>query len=71
MERVANFVIGAALGAAVGLVINYLFGPATGAEFNDKFQSRLDKAVEDGERAAQEHEAELRRQFEAAKRARN
>jgi gas vesicle protein len=68
MGRVSNFIIGAALGAAVGLVINYLFGPATGAEFNGKYRSRLDQSLEDGQRAADEHEAELRRQFEAAKR---
>jgi gas vesicle protein len=68
MGRVSNFIIGAALGAAVGLVINYLFGPATSVEFNGKYRSRLDQALEDGQRAAEEHEAELRRQFEAAKR---
>lgn len=68
MGRVSNFIIGAALGAAVGLVINYLFGPATGVEFNQEYRSRLDKALEEGEQAAQEHEAEVRRQFELAKR---
>ncbi|RIK39682.1 MAG: hypothetical protein DCC55_17300 [Chloroflexi bacterium] len=68
MGKLGNFLIGAALGAAVGVVINYVFGPATGSDFNQNYRSRLDKALEEGERAAQEHEVEMRRQFEAAKR---
>ena len=68
MGKLGNFLIGAALGAAVGVALNYLFGPAQGTEFTSKYRSRLDKALEEGERAAQEHEAELRRQFELAKR---
>jgi gas vesicle protein len=68
MGKLGNFLIGAALGAAVGVVINYLFGPAQGSEFNGNYRSRLAKALEEGDRAAEEHEAELRRQFELAKR---
>jgi hypothetical protein len=68
MGKVGNFLIGAVLGAAVGVVINYVFGPATGSEYNQNYRSRLDKALEEGDHAAQEHEAEMRRQFEAAKR---
>jgi gas vesicle protein len=68
MGKVANFLIGVGFGVAVGVVMNYIFGPAQGSEFTENYRSRLDKALADGEQAAQEHEAELRRQFEAAKR---
>lgn len=67
MGKFSNFLIGAALGAAVGLVVNYLFGPATDTEFNHNYRSRLDKALEEGQRAADEHEANLRRQLGEAK----
>jgi gas vesicle protein len=68
MGKLANFLIGAALGAAVGVALNYLFGPAQETEYNQNYRSRLDKALAEGQRAADEHEAELRRQFEQAKR---
>ena len=68
MGKLGNFLIGAALGAAVGIVLNYLFGPAQGSEYNQTYRSRLDKALEEGDRAAEEHEAELKRRFEMAKR---
>ena len=68
MGKFSNFIIGAALGAGVGLVINYLFGPARETEFNAHYRSRWDRAIEEGNQAAQAHEAELRRQFAAAKR---
>jgi gas vesicle protein len=66
--KLANFLVGVGLGVAVGVVMNYLFGPAQGTEFTQNYRSRLDKALEEGEEAAKAHEAELRRQFEAAKR---
>lgn len=68
MGKLTYFLIGATLGAAVGVVVNYVLGPALGVEYNQQYRSRLDKALEEGDRAAAEHEAELRRQFEAAKR---
>jgi gas vesicle protein len=68
MGKVSNFLIGAALGVAVGLVINYLFAPAPGTEFNKSYRSRLDQAIEEGKKAAEDHERELRQQLEAAKR---
>jgi gas vesicle protein len=68
MGKLSNFLIGAALGAAVGVALNYIFGPAQDTEYNQNYRSRLNKALEEGDRAAQEHEAELRRQFELAKR---
>ncbi|MCL4858425.1 MAG: hypothetical protein KJZ93_03415 [Caldilineaceae bacterium] len=68
MAKLTYFTIGAVLGAAVGVVINYVLGPALGTEYNQTYRSRLDKALEEGDQAAAEHEAALRRQFEAAKR---
>jgi gas vesicle protein len=67
MGKFSNFLVGAVLGAAVGLIVNYLFGPANDTEFNQNYRSRLDKALEEGQRAADEHEAELRRQLGEAK----
>ncbi len=63
MGKTSNFVIGAVLGTAVGVVINYLFGPARDTQFNAQYRSRWDQALEDGKQAADEREAELRRQF--------
>jgi len=67
MGKTSNFLIGALLGTAVGVVINYLFGPTRDTQFNDQYRSRWDQALEDGKQAADEREAELRRQFLEAK----
>jgi gas vesicle protein len=67
MGKLANFLLGAALGAGVGVVFNYLFGPAQGTEFTQNYRSRWSKALDDGQQAADEREAELRRQFAEAK----
>jgi len=70
MSRAGFFLIGAAVGTAVGVVINYVFGPTDGAEYNAAYRSRWDQALEDGNRAADERELEMRRQFASAKAAR-
>jgi hypothetical protein len=70
MGRTSFFLIGAVVGAAVGLAIDYVFGPTKDALFDERYRSRWDHALEEGERAADEREAELRRQFTAAKRSR-
>jgi len=67
MGKMSNFLIGAAVGAAAALVVNYLFGPSNSTTYDEGYQSRLDKALADGKRAADEREAELRRQFEEGK----
>ncbi|MCC6165910.1 MAG: hypothetical protein IT329_01665 [Caldilineaceae bacterium] len=59
--------IGGLIGAAAGLVYTYLFGPARDTAFDGTYRSRWDWAQEEGQRAAIEQEAELRRQFELAK----
>lgn len=68
MKNSTAIIIGAAAGAAAAWVFNYIFGPAPGARFDATYQSRLDRALAEGDRAAREHEAKLRRQFEEAKR---
>jgi gas vesicle protein len=68
MGRTSNFIIGALLGAAAGMAISYLFGPANDTTYDKGYQSRVDKALSDGQRAADEAEASLRRQFEEGKR---
>lgn len=67
MGKISSAIIGAVVGTAVGFVVNYLFGPANETTFDKNYQSRLDKALEEGKRAAEEHELELRRQLTQAK----
>ena len=67
MGKGSYFIIGAALGAAVGIAVNYLFGPAPGTPQDERYRSRLDAALEAGERAADQRELEMRTRFEAAK----
>lgn len=71
MNKMSNFLIGAAVGAAAALAVDYIFGPANGTTYDNRYQSRLDKALADGKLAADEREAELRRQFEEDKRPRS
>jgi uncharacterized membrane protein YgaE (UPF0421/DUF939 family) len=70
MGKTSNFLIGAAVGVVTALVVNYVFGPSNETTYDEYYQSRLDKALTDGKRAADEREAELRRQFEEGKRGR-
>jgi len=70
MDKMSNFLIGAAVGAAAVVMVNYLLGPSNETTFDEGYQSRLDKALDDGKHAADERENELRRQFEEGKRPR-
>jgi hypothetical protein len=67
MNKWAIAAISAAVGATVGMVYNYLFAPAPETTFDGAYQSRLDWALAEGERAAAARELELRSEFEAAK----
>ena len=67
VKKSAAVVIGSAIGVFVGLAINYLFGPASGTTFDERYRSRWDRALEEGREAAAAHELEMRRQFVAAK----
>lgn len=67
MGKTSSAIIGAVVGAAAAYVVYYLFSPASDTTFDKNYQSRLDKALEEGKLAAAEHEAELRRQLAQAK----
>ena len=54
-------------GAAAGAIYNYLFAPAPETAFDQSYQSRLDWALAEGEKAAAQREVALRAEFEAAK----
>ncbi len=78
MGKLSNFLIGLAVGGAAGAVVTYLFGPpseeAALLEGNPAasvpYQSRLDRALIEGEEAAVEQEALMRRHFAAETQAR-
>ncbi len=52
MNKWTIVAIGAAVGAGVSMVYNYLFAPAPETKFDGSYQSRLDWALAEGERAA-------------------
>lgn len=66
MKKSLSLVIGSAVGAAVGIAVTYLFGAANETAFDATYQSRWDRALEEGRVAAAEHEAMMRRQLVAA-----
>ena len=70
MSKSVNFFIGTVLGIAVGVATGYVLAPARQTTFDRTYQSRLDKALEEGRKAAALREAELRAEFEQAKRLR-
>lgn len=67
MERVFSFMTGAVVGVVVAAATTYLFGPAHETHFDQRYQSRWDRALAEGHQAALEHEAALRRQLAIAK----
>jgi gas vesicle protein len=70
MNKSVNFVLGTILGAAAGALVGYIFAPARNTSFDRSYRSRMDKALAEGEKAAAEREAELRKEFEQARRRR-
>lgn len=66
MNRWGYIAIAAAVGAAASALYNYLFAPAPETKFDGSYQSRLDWAIAEGEKAAAQRELELRAEFEAA-----
>lgn len=67
MNKWGYLAIAGFVGAAAGAIYNYLFAPAPTTTFDGSYQSRLDWALAEGERAAAQREIELRAEFEAAK----
>lgn len=64
MGKGMYLLLGAALGAAVAYSINYFFGPTDAATYDEKYRSRLDYALEEGQRAATAREIEMRTQLQ-------
>ncbi len=63
MSKGMYLLIGAAMGAAVGMALNYFLGPADDTTYDAGYRSRLDFAFDEGRRAAEEKDRELRRQI--------
>jgi hypothetical protein len=63
----AALLIGAALGVGAVLITEFFLGPADESTLDETYLSRWDYAVSEGERAAEEYEAELMRQYEGLK----
>lgn len=68
MGKSSNFIVGTLIGVAVGAVVAYLFGPAQNTRFDATYQSRLDRALDEGRLAEEAKAEELRREFAQAKR---
>ena len=63
MSKGMYLLLGAAMGAAVGMALNYFLGPADGTTYDADYRSRLDFAFDEGRRAAEEKERDVRRQI--------
>jgi hypothetical protein len=68
MNKSVNFVFGTIVGIALGALAGYILAPARETSFDQSYQSRLDKALEEGRKAAAAREAELREEFKQSKR---
>lgn len=68
MGKSGNFIVGTLIGVAVGAAVAYLFGPAQNTRFDATYQSRLDRALDEGRLAEEAKAEELRREFAQAKR---
>lgn len=67
MGKSSYLLIGALAGAAVAMAYHYFFGPAPKTTYDQNYRSRLDYALEEGQRAALEQQTRLQRQFEEYK----
>ena len=67
MGKTSYLLIGAVASAAVAMVYHYFFGPAPKTTYDENYRSRLDYALDEGERAALAQQARLQRQFEEYK----
>lgn len=67
MGKSGNFVLGTLIGVAVGAIIGYILGPAQNTRYDHTYQSRLDRALDEGRKAEELRAEELRREFAQAK----
>ena len=68
MGKSENLVFGLIIGAAVGAVAAYIFGPARATPFDAKYQSRWDRALAEGKEAELKKKAELEAELAETKR---
>ena len=69
MSRGTYLLIGTAIGVGIALALNYFLGPAPGTTYDANYRSRLDFALDEGQRAAHAREDELRQQITQMRRA--
>jgi hypothetical protein len=69
VSRGTYLLIGTAIGVGIALALNYFLGPAPGTTYDANYRSRLDFALDEGQRAAREREDELRQQIIQMRRA--
>ncbi len=67
MGKSGNFILGTLVGIALGAVIGYILGPAQNSRLDATYQSRLDRALDEGRKAEELRAEELRREFAQAK----
>lgn len=65
MRKIVNFLAGFFVGGLVGGAVGLLLAPYRGAELQERIRERVDKLVEEGEKAAAARRAELEEQLEA------
>ena len=63
IKRVVDFAAGVAVGAVAGAGVAYLAAPRSGDDLRKESQELIDSAVDAGDRARIEREAELRDKF--------
>ena len=67
MDDVIDFLGGFLLGAAIGGVVGLLLAPQSGSELQRQFRERAELVIEEGQRAAADRRAELEAQFAQSK----
>ncbi len=63
MSKGSFLLLGAVIGAGIAVALNYFLGPAPGTTYDANYRSRLDFALDEGQRAAREREDQLRQQI--------
>ena len=67
MGKTGNFIVGTLMGVALGALVGYLLGPAQNSRFDATYQSRLDRALDEGRKAEEARAAQMRLEFAQAK----
>jgi hypothetical protein len=63
MSKTRAALFGGIVGTVAALAVAYLFGPAPDTTYDASYRSRLDDALDEGRKAAQEHEERLIQQY--------